>query len=93
MHKMQTCLISNLLAVDSLPLSGLCDWRNTSRLRLLHPDPTLVSASVAMFYYDEPTRTRQKNPIYVLLLCFQLYHLHLTNTNPPSPPPHIITCS
>lgn len=92
LHKMQTCLILNLLVSNSLPLSVLYDWHNGSRLHLLHLDLTLASASVAMFYCDEPTRKRKKNRIYILLLCFQLYHLHLTNTNPLLFPPHILTC-
>lgn len=75
MHEMQTCLIFNLLVSNSLPLSVPYDWHNTSRLHLLHLDLTLASASVAMFYCDEPTRKRKKNLIYIPLLCFQLYHL------------------
>lgn len=70
MHKMQTCLIFNLLASNSLPLSVLYDWRNTSRLHLLHLDLTLASASVAMFYCDEPTREGKKKSDLCLAAMF-----------------------
>lgn len=66
--KMQTCFILNLLDSNSLPLSVLYDWRNSSRLHLLRLDLTLASASAAVFYCDEPTRKRIK--IWFMSCCY-----------------------